>query len=133
MADPERGEVWLLDLGLVAKIRPCLVLSIAVDPGERILATVVPHTTSTRGTRFEAVVPQRTSNPERSTASNLSPCRRRSSSDGSANCRSTIWRPSKTSCAAGSVYDALQRRRPAKTQASRRRGVKTPAAVDDMR
>ena len=57
MRDPERGEVWLLDLGFVAKIRPCLVLSVAVDPGERVLATVVPHTTSTRTTRFEAIVP----------------------------------------------------------------------------
>ena len=28
MPEPGRGEVWLVDLGLVAKIRPCLVLSV---------------------------------------------------------------------------------------------------------
>jgi mRNA interferase MazF len=26
-----RGEVWLVDLGMVAKVRPCLVLSIPAD------------------------------------------------------------------------------------------------------
>jgi mRNA interferase MazF len=25
MSSPDRGEVWLVDLGMVAKIRPCLV------------------------------------------------------------------------------------------------------------
>jgi mRNA interferase MazF len=44
-----------VDLGLAAKIRPALV--IIVPPGEkdRALVTVVPHTTSLRGTEFEAV------------------------------------------------------------------------------
>jgi len=28
MANPLRGEVWLVDLGMVAKIRPCLIFSI---------------------------------------------------------------------------------------------------------
>jgi mRNA interferase MazF len=28
MSSPERGEVWLVDLGYVAKVRPCLVISI---------------------------------------------------------------------------------------------------------
>ena len=51
---PTRGDVWLVDLGMVAKIRPCLVLSIpADDDNDRILTTIVPHTTSTRGSRFE--------------------------------------------------------------------------------
>jgi mRNA interferase MazF len=51
---PRRGEVWLVDLGLAAKIRPCLVLGV---PGadDRVIVTVVAHTTSLRGTRFEAV------------------------------------------------------------------------------
>lgn len=26
--EPQRGEVWVVDLGLVAKMRPCLVLSV---------------------------------------------------------------------------------------------------------
>ena len=51
-----RGEVWLVDLGLAAKIRPCLVLSIPAAEADRSLVTVVPHTTSLRGTRFEVAV-----------------------------------------------------------------------------
>jgi mRNA interferase MazF len=45
--------VWLVDLGLAAKVRPCLVLSVPVTEADRALATLVPHTTSTRGSRFE--------------------------------------------------------------------------------
>ncbi len=53
---PARSEVWLVDLGMVAKLRPCLVLSIpADDQNDRVLTTVVPHTTSTRGSRFEVI------------------------------------------------------------------------------
>ena len=56
MGAPERGEVWLVDLGMAAKIRPCLVLSIPVLDTERALTTSVAHTTSQRGTRFEVAV-----------------------------------------------------------------------------
>ena len=49
-----RGEVWLVDLGMVAKVRPCVVLNIPADQDtDRALATLVPHTTSTRKSRFE--------------------------------------------------------------------------------
>ncbi len=54
MPEPGRGEVWLTDLGLVAKVRPCLVLSVAPVEGERTLVTLVPHATQPRGSRFEA-------------------------------------------------------------------------------
>jgi mRNA interferase MazF len=55
-AKPNRGEVWLVDLGMAAKVRPCLVLSIPADePNDRVLTTVVPHTTAVRGSRFEVV------------------------------------------------------------------------------
>jgi len=53
---PERGEVWLIDLGLTAKIRPCLVVSAPIGPTDRALISLVPHTTSTRSTSFEAAV-----------------------------------------------------------------------------
>jgi mRNA interferase MazF len=53
MAKPKRGDVWLVDMGYAAKVRPALVLSIPIDDEERVLTTVVPHTTSTRKTRFE--------------------------------------------------------------------------------
>jgi mRNA interferase MazF len=54
-----RGEVWLADLGLAAKTRPCLVMSVPANPQDRDLITVIPHTTSVRGTRFEVAVPKR--------------------------------------------------------------------------
>ena len=51
---PNRGDVWLVHLGMVAKVRLCLVLSVpADDENDRVLATLVPHTTSARGSRFE--------------------------------------------------------------------------------
>ncbi len=57
MARAIRGEVWLADLGMVAKIRPCMILSIASDDeNDRVLTALIPHTTSTRGSRFEVVI-----------------------------------------------------------------------------
>jgi len=53
-----RGEVWLADLGIAAKVRPGLVLSVPPDPQDRVLVTLVPHTTSVLGTRFEVAVPK---------------------------------------------------------------------------
>ena len=59
MTSPRRGEVWLVDLGLAAKVRPALVLSVPVEDADRALVTLVPHTTSLRGSRFEVPVPVR--------------------------------------------------------------------------
>jgi mRNA interferase MazF len=56
---PDRGDVWLADLGFAAKVRPCLVLSVPPAPQDRVLVTLVPHTTSVQGTRFEVAVPKR--------------------------------------------------------------------------
>lgn len=56
MNSPNRGEVWLVDLGFAAKIRPCLVLSVPALDEDRPLVTVVPHTTSQRRSRFEIEV-----------------------------------------------------------------------------
>jgi mRNA interferase MazF len=57
MANPNRSEVWLVDLGMIAKIRPALVISIPPDDAnDRVLTTLIPHTTSLRGSRFEVVV-----------------------------------------------------------------------------
>ena len=58
MANPKRGEVWIVDLGMSAKIRPCLVVSMPADQeNDRVLVTLVAHTTSLRGSRFEVVIP----------------------------------------------------------------------------
>lgn len=59
MRAPRRGEVWLVDLGLAAKIRPCLVLGVPGADEDRAIVSVVPHTTSVRGTRFEMAVSAR--------------------------------------------------------------------------
>lgn len=48
-----RGEIWMIDLGLAAKVRPCLVLSTDFRHDERAVVTYVPRTTSLRGGRFE--------------------------------------------------------------------------------
>ncbi|MBI1310114.1 type II toxin-antitoxin system PemK/MazF family toxin [bacterium] len=48
-----RGDVWIVDLGPVAKIRPAVVVSIPFEDQDRALITLIPHTTSVRGSRFE--------------------------------------------------------------------------------
>lgn len=57
MPTADRGSVWIVDLGMAAKVRPCLILSVPTDPQDRVLVTVVPHTTSVQGTRFEVNIP----------------------------------------------------------------------------
>lgn len=59
MKSAQRGEVWLVDLGMAAKVRPAVVISVPADASDRALVTLVPHTTSPRSSRFEvaAAVP----------------------------------------------------------------------------
>ena len=59
MEPDRRGEVWLVDLGFVAKTRPALVVSVPALDTERALVLLVPHTTSTRGTRYEVASHER--------------------------------------------------------------------------
>src|SRR5205823_12056138 len=59
MPQPDRGSVWIVDLGMAAKVRPCVVLNVPLDPPDRVLMTVVPKTTSIHGTRFEVAVQAR--------------------------------------------------------------------------
>jgi mRNA interferase MazF len=71
MPEAQRGEVWLVDLGLAAKVRPCLVLSVPVAEHDRALITVVAHTTSPRGSRFEVAMTTRFLRPGVFDAQNL--------------------------------------------------------------
>ena len=72
MPEPARGDVWLVDLGLVAKIRPCLVLSVpATGPNDRVLVTLVAHTTSPRGSAYEVSIPVKFLKPGAFDAQNL--------------------------------------------------------------
>jgi len=45
---PFRGEVWMLDLGLAAKVRRCLVLSLPIGESDRSLVTLIAHTATVR-------------------------------------------------------------------------------------
>ena len=51
-------EVWLIDLGMVAKVRPCLLLTDYPADDELALVTVLPHTTALRGNRWELAIPK---------------------------------------------------------------------------
>jgi mRNA interferase MazF len=53
---PNRGEVWLFDLGMTEKVRPALIVSVAAGDADRALLTIVPHTTSLRGSQYEVAV-----------------------------------------------------------------------------
>ena len=53
MARPQVGEVWQVDLGMVAKVRPCLILRDSPKEDELALVLIVPHTTAVRGNRWE--------------------------------------------------------------------------------
>ena len=52
----QRGDLWLVDLGYLGKVRPVLVVGIPFLEHERTLRIVVPHTTAVIGTRFEVVI-----------------------------------------------------------------------------
>lgn len=56
MPSASRGEVWQVDLGMVAKARPAVIVSIPFHDDERALYAIVPHTTALRGGRFEVPV-----------------------------------------------------------------------------
>ena len=53
MSQAQRGEIWLIDLGMTSKTRPVLIMSIGYDDWERAIISFVPRTTSVRGTRHE--------------------------------------------------------------------------------
>ncbi len=53
MSLPQRGEVWLCDLGMIAKVRPVLILSVPFGDRDYALFHIVPHTTAVRDSQFE--------------------------------------------------------------------------------
>ena len=58
MPRPSRSEVWMVDLGLAAKVRPCLLLTDWPADSELALVTVLAHTTTLRGNPWEHAVPK---------------------------------------------------------------------------
>jgi mRNA interferase MazF len=56
MAQPRRGEVWRVDLGLAGKVRPAVVVSAYPGDADYALIAIVPHTTSVRGSAYEVKI-----------------------------------------------------------------------------
>ena len=50
---PSRGEVWLVDLGMIQEVRPAPILNRSCKDEDRALITVIPHTTALRGSELE--------------------------------------------------------------------------------
>ena len=53
MRGVDRGEVWMIDFGMAAKVRPELLLTGEPAADELDLVTVLLHTTALRGNRGE--------------------------------------------------------------------------------
>ena len=51
--NPKPGEIYLVDLGMVAKVRPAVVVSRADPDSPRALSIFVPLTTENRGSTYE--------------------------------------------------------------------------------
>src|SRR5438445_10099094 len=52
------GEVWMIDFGIAAKVRPALILTGGPAADELDLITVLLHTTALRGNRWELNIPK---------------------------------------------------------------------------
>ncbi len=52
------GEVWVIDFGLAAKVRPALLLTGNPADDELDVVTVVLHTTALRGNKWELSIPK---------------------------------------------------------------------------
>ena len=52
------SEVWMVDLGMAAKVRPALLLTGEPAADELDLVTVLLHTTALRGNRWELSIPK---------------------------------------------------------------------------
>ena len=51
--NPRHGEVWLVDMGMAAKTRPCVVLLADNLSAPRSLIILIPITRQNRGTELE--------------------------------------------------------------------------------
>ena len=58
MTNFDRGDVVVVDLGMAAKTRPCVVVSVAHPDHQRNMSVVVPMTTEIRGGECEIRFPK---------------------------------------------------------------------------
>ncbi len=54
----KRGDVVIVDLGMAAKVRPCVVISVENSDRQRSMSIVVPMTTEIRGGECEIRFPK---------------------------------------------------------------------------
>lgn len=52
------GEIWMIDFGMAAKVRPALLLTGSPAHDEPDIVTVLLHTTALRGNRWELSMPK---------------------------------------------------------------------------
>jgi mRNA interferase MazF len=52
------GDVWMVDFGMAAKVRPALLLTGTPADDELDIVTVLLHTTALRGDRWELNIPK---------------------------------------------------------------------------
>ena len=52
------GEVWMIDFGLAAKVRPALLLTGTPADDELDIVTVLLHTTAWRGSHWQLPIPK---------------------------------------------------------------------------
>jgi mRNA interferase MazF len=52
------GDIWIVDLGMAAKVRPCLILTSQPCGDDLEVFTVMAHTTAVRGTHWEIFIPK---------------------------------------------------------------------------
>ena len=52
------GEIWVIDFGMTAKVRPALLLTGSPTDDELDIVTVLLHTTALRGNRWELSIPK---------------------------------------------------------------------------
>jgi mRNA interferase MazF len=58
MPTAKPGEIWRVDLGMTAKVRPCLILTRQPGSNELDVFTIVAHTTSLHGNCWEIPIPK---------------------------------------------------------------------------
>jgi len=57
MSQPQRGEVWWVDLGMAGKVRPAAVVSAPLADDDYALVATVPHTTSSHPSQYGVSMP----------------------------------------------------------------------------
>jgi mRNA interferase MazF len=56
--NPKQGEIWLVDLGLAAKMRPVVIISRDDPNPPRALILYAPITTPNRHSSYEILLPK---------------------------------------------------------------------------